>query len=106
MADKGYFGTTSPFGLTLSSRVNEEGYVWALITELISKGPPPASAVVDLWLSNPTQCEQLLEPGFSEIGAAFHNEYWTLILGRPAVGTDSPETSGGRPAAQGKVIVP
>lgn len=91
MATKGYFGATSPDGVTLENRVLTESYAWSLITELISKGPPPASAVVDLWLSTPSQCEQIMDPSFSEMGVGMSGEYWTLILGKPTAGVASPE---------------
>lgn len=91
MASKGYFGATSPDGVTLENRVHTEDYAWALVTELISKGPPPASAVVDLWLSTPSQCEQIMDPAFSEMGVGMSGEYWTLILGKPTTGVESPE---------------
>lgn len=91
MAEKGYFGATSPDGVTLENRVHTENYAWSLVTELISKGPPPASAVVDLWLSTPSQCEQIMDPSFSEMGVGMSGEYWTLILGKPTTGVESPE---------------
>ena len=91
MATKGYFGATSPDGVTLENRVHTENYAWSLVTELISKGPPPASAVVDLWLSTPSQCEQIMDPSFSEMGVGMSGEYWTLILGKPTAGVPSLE---------------
>ncbi len=96
MADQGYFSTTSPSGITLENRVGTEGYAWGLITELISKGPPPASAVVDLWLSSPSQCEQIMNPAFVDMGVGVIGEYWAVIFARAAVGVPGPERSGAR----------
>ncbi len=90
MAEKKYFSTVSPTGMNLEKRAMEEKYPWKAITELIAKGPPPASAVLDLWLSSPNQCEQLMDPTLRDAGIGFQNEYWALVMGLEAAGANLP----------------
>ncbi len=90
MAAKNYFGTVSPTGMNLEKRAMEEQYPWRAITELIAKGPPPASAVLDLWLSSPAQCEQLMDPNLADAGIGYSKDYWTLVMGLEASGANLP----------------
>ncbi len=90
MAEKKYFGMASPTGETLEKRVQAELYPWKVVTELIAKGPPPASAVLDLWLSSPNQCEQLMDSTLADAGIGYDNEYWAIVMGLEATPENLP----------------
>ena len=84
MAAFNYFSSVSPSGTSMEQRLQEEKYAWNFVTELIAKGPPPISAILDLWLANPSQCSQIMEPLFSEAGIGYAEGYWGLFLAAPA----------------------
>lgn len=90
MAKKDFFSHSGPEGQQVSDRVDAEGYTWSAVGENIAAGQPGVSAVVDGWLSSPGHCSNIMDPRFTEMGAASAeaqdravSPYWTQVFARP-----------------------
>jgi uncharacterized protein YkwD len=77
MIKQGYFGHTSPSGLTFMDRIEATGYMrgtrsWTVGENLVwGTGPlSTPQALVTAWMNSPPHRENLLRPTFREIGVA------------------------------------
>jgi len=66
------------------------GYRWQQIGENIAAGQGSAEQVVAGWLASPGHCANIMNPGFTEMGAAYATSeggaagsYWTQVFGTP-----------------------
>jgi uncharacterized protein YkwD len=87
MASHNFFSHSGSDGLAVASRVATRRYRWQAVGENIAAGTPTAEATVNLWLQSPEHCANIMNPVFSEIGAAMsdnpasdYTTYWTLVL--------------------------
>jgi uncharacterized protein YkwD len=87
MASHNFFSHTGSDGLNVASRVTAQDYRWRTVGENIAAGTTTAEATVNLWLSSAGHCANIMNPAFSEIGAAKaensasdYRIYWTLVL--------------------------
>jgi uncharacterized protein YkwD len=90
MADQGYFSHISPDGTNVGDRARRDGYRWSSIGENIAAGQSSPEQVVSGWMQSPGHCSTIMNPDFTEMGAAYSvNEaspsgiYWTQVFGRP-----------------------
>lgn len=90
MAKNDMLGHTGSNGSVAGKRVKEVGYAWIAVGENISAGRETSEQVVLAWLNSPDHCANIMNAGFTEIGAAcFRNQsskygtYWTLVLALP-----------------------
>lgn len=89
MAARGFFDHIGSDGSSPAERVSRTGYLWQLVGENLAYATPghfDAVRVVDAWLTSPTHCANLLNPDFSELGAAVVRaelEYWVQVLAKP-----------------------
>ena len=77
MIDTGYFGHTSPDGMTFIDRIESTGYMRGARTWIVGEnlvwGTGELSspqALVTAWMNSPPHRENLLRPSFREIGIA------------------------------------
>jgi len=89
MAGRDYFSHTAPGGGTVAERVAKQGYGWTRIGENIAAGAGSVTQAMQGWLASPGHCANLMNPEFSEMGAAYalnprstHSLYWTQVFGR------------------------
>jgi uncharacterized protein YkwD len=90
MAKKDYFSHRAPGGSLASDRASRAGYRWQQIGENIAAGQGSAEQVVAGWLASPGHCANIMNPGFTEMGAAYATSkgsaagsYWTQVFGTP-----------------------
>ena len=90
MATMNYFSHTSLDGSSFAQRISAAGYSWSTIAENIAAGQSGIDEVVDLWMSSPGHCANIMSGNFSEIGlacvasaSAMYSNYWTMNMGRP-----------------------
>lgn len=91
MADKRYFNHRSQNGDTVSNRTQRVGYNWQRIGENIAFGSYTPKETVNGWLASPGHCVNIMDPTFTEMGAAYAvspdqrvgKVYWTQVFGRP-----------------------
>lgn len=90
MAEYQYLEHKGRDGSTPSQRIARAGYRWRSIGENVAAGQPSPEEVVDDWLSSPGHCANIMEPKFTEMGAAFTVNmstaaavYWAQEFGLP-----------------------
>jgi uncharacterized protein YkwD len=90
MANGNFFDHRDRDGRTPGDRAELAGYSGQSIGENIAAGRDNARNVVDGWLASPGHCANLMNPGFSELGAAYAVDpksdagiYWTALFGAP-----------------------
>jgi len=88
MAQRRYFSHKGKDGRDSGDRARGAGYSWRRIGENISLGQISAAEAVAGWLSSPGHCANLMNPGFTEMGAAYAiragkrpSAYWTQVFG-------------------------
>jgi uncharacterized protein YkwD len=90
MANRDYFAHRGRGGSQVGERALRHGYEWRRIGENIATGQGSPEQVVASWLASPRHCANIMESGFSEMGAAFAVNsdsrtiiYWTQVLAKP-----------------------
>ena len=90
MANGNFFDHQDPDGRTPGDRAELAGYSGQRIGENIAAGLDTPNKVVDGWLASPGHCANLMNPQFTELGAAYANDpksdagiYWTAMFGAP-----------------------
>ena len=90
MANGNFFDHRDREGRTPGDRAELAGYSGQRIGENIAAGRDTARNVVDGWLASPGHCANLMNPEFSELGAAYAVDpksdagiYWTALFGAP-----------------------
>ncbi len=90
MARTGTFDHVDDEGRTPSERVRSAHYRARLVGENIAAGMGTAAEAVEGWLASPGHCENVMDPRFTELGAAYATNlgrdpavYWTLDLAAP-----------------------
>ncbi len=92
MATHHYFGHVSHVdGRSVEHRLAAAGLDWGEYAENLAAGLTTVEAVVARWSDSPTHCANLMNPNFTEIGAACapapsagrFKTYWALDLVGP-----------------------
>ena len=91
MAQGHYFSHQEKDGSMVADRATRSGYAWRLVGENIASGNRTPQEAVAAWLDSPGHCANIMNPGFTEMGAAYainpENEnrtaYWTQVFARP-----------------------
>ena len=90
MAKRNYFAHRGRDGTLVADRAVRAGYDWARIGENIAAGQGSAGQAVASWLASPTHCANLMQPDYTQMGAAYVTDpasdigiYWTQVLGKP-----------------------
>ena len=90
MANQNFFDHIDRDGRTPGDRAELAGYLYRQIGENIAAGRDTANKVVDGWLASPGHCATLMNPDFTELGAAYAVDpksdagiYWTGLFGSP-----------------------
>ena len=88
MAAAGTLSHTTPSGAihyepgtTPAQRVEAQGYTYRTMGENIALGAASAEEVVDLWLTSPGHCRNIMNADFREIGVGRADAYWTQNFG-------------------------
>jgi hypothetical protein len=76
-----------------ADRATRAGYRWKLIGENIASGQRTPEEAVASWLDSPGHCANLMNPRFTEMGAAYavnpqndnRTAFWTQVFGAPAL---------------------
>lgn len=90
MARHNYFSHSSRDGSNPAQRVERAGYNYRSTGENIAAGQAQPEDAVASWIKSPGHCANLMNPAFSEMGAAFAVDsrsemgvYWTQAFGAP-----------------------
>lgn len=91
MAENHYFSHQEKDGSDVGIRAAREGYVFRLVGENIASGNRTPQDAVAAWIDSPGHCANLMNPTFTEMGAAYainplndnRTAYWTQVFGKP-----------------------
>jgi uncharacterized protein YkwD len=89
MAMHRYFKHQGLDGRAVSDRAERAGYRWQVVGENIASGMREAEQAVAEWLDSPGHCANIMNPRFTEMGAAWAVNpdrgvvYWTQVLAAP-----------------------
>jgi uncharacterized protein YkwD len=90
MGEKNYFSHQGRDGSQAGDRARHQGYNWQRIGENIAAGQGAAEQAVAGWLASPGHCKNIMNPDFTEMGAAYATNpqsaatiYWTQVFGTP-----------------------
>ena len=91
MATQRYFNHTGKDGSDVGVRSRRAGYNWSRVGENIAFGSYTPQETVAGWLSSPGHCANIMNAGFTEMGAAYAVTpdkqqgltYWTQVFGKP-----------------------
>lgn len=91
MANEHYFSHKGRNGSTVGQRANLAGYKWSRVGENIAVGQETAAEVVETWLASAGHCANIMDPAFTEMGAATAanrasaepRPYWVQVFGNP-----------------------
>jgi len=90
MARQNYFRHRAKDGSRAADRVERKGYSWRRVGENIAAGQGSAGQAVSAWVSSPPHCANLMNPKFTEMGAAYAVDadsdstiYWTQVFATP-----------------------
>jgi uncharacterized protein YkwD len=88
MAANNYLDHVAPNGSRADTRATKQGYSWARIGENIAGGQGSPEQVVAGWIASPDHCVNVMDPKFTEMGAAYvvnpkgdKTIYWTQVFG-------------------------
>ncbi|MDF3934795.1 CAP domain-containing protein [Pseudomonas citronellolis] len=90
MARSNYFAHQDPDGDGPYDRARAAGYRGRQIGENIAAGQASVSQAMAGWLASPGHCANLMNPMFTQVGAAYASAarsdegvYWTMLFGAP-----------------------
>lgn len=90
MAEHDFFSHSGRDGSQADTRATRQGYVWRGIGENVAAGQGSAKQAIAGWLLSPGHCANLMNPAFTEMGAAYAVNpqsgsaiYWTQVFGTP-----------------------
>ncbi len=90
MARYGYFSHHGRDGSEPWNRIERTGYRYRSMGENIAAGQRNPEEAVAAWIRSPTHCANLMNPAFTEMGAALavnsrsaFGSYWTQAFGTP-----------------------
>lgn len=88
MANGNFFSHLDRDGRTPGDRAELAGYEGGRVGENIAAAQDSSERVVEAWLASPDHCANLMNPQFSELGAAYGSDpksdagiYWTALFG-------------------------
>lgn len=70
MASNNFFSHQGSDGTDASNRIQNQGYSWTTYGENIFAGAKNTEAAIDGWLASSGHCQNIMNPNFTEMGAA------------------------------------
>ena len=90
MAEVGFFSHTGSDGSSLGTRIDQAGYDYSNAAENIWHTEETVNSVMDSWLNNRGNCQNIMNNAFLHMGAGIYESssspfgiYWTLKLATP-----------------------
>jgi uncharacterized protein YkwD len=90
MAQQDHVSHAGSDGSSAGDRAKRANYAWRRIGENVAAGQGSARDVVQGWLDSPRHCANIMNPAFSEMGAAYVVRpeakgaiFWTQVFGTP-----------------------
>lgn len=86
MAENGILTHAGSEGQSVEARVDITEYEWGALGENVAVGQSNPEQVVAAWLNSPKHCANMMNPEFTDMGAAYETRpqtsiYWTQVFG-------------------------
>lgn len=81
MFDHKYFDHINKKGLSPSSRITREGYIWSTCGENIAKGQKTVEEVMNGWIMSEGHCKNIMNKSFKEVGSGSTETIWVQNFG-------------------------
>ena len=88
MMENELMGHTGSDGSQPDERITATGYRWSVIGENVAFGYSTVEDALEGWKSSQAHCHNIMDPEFSEIGAAQQGIYWVQDFGRAPMKQD------------------
>lgn len=82
MSQNNILSHTGSDGSSIGVRATRAAYEWRQLGENIAEGFRSSQSVNTAWLSSTGHCNNIMSAGYTEMGAARVNNYWTVMFGR------------------------
>jgi uncharacterized protein YkwD len=82
MAENDFMSHKGSDGSTIGQRATKANYIWRAVAENAAEGFEVPSDVHRVWLASPGHCKNIMNPAYSEMGAAKAGDYWVVMFGR------------------------
>lgn len=90
MARGDFFSHQGSDGSQVGQRAKRQGYQWQGVGENLAAGQGNPEQAISGWLASPGHCANLMDPRYTELGAAYATNpksdaviYWTQVFGLP-----------------------
>lgn len=83
MAQQGILTHEGSDGSRVGERVTRTGYDWRSVGENIARAQLSVDQVMVAWIESPSHCHAVMDPGYTQMGAAEENRFWTQVFARP-----------------------
>ena len=83
MAERDRLSHVGSDGSRVGDRATRAGYDWRRVGENIARAQLSVEQVMEAWLASSSHCHALLEPGYTEMGAAEEDRFWTQVFAKP-----------------------
>ena len=83
MARRGVLSHEGADGSRVGERVSRTGYDWRRVAENIARAQLSVEQVMLAWTESPSHCRALMDPGYTQMGAAEEERFWTQVFARP-----------------------
>jgi len=85
MYSNNFFSHDGTDGSNVSSRVDQQGFVWMMVGENIAEGYINEKDVVAGWMSSPGHCKNIMNAEFTHMGVAVSSDgkYWVQVFATP-----------------------
>lgn len=83
MSGNKHFSHTGTDKSVVDDRAVRYGYTWSAVGENIARGHETVEEVVEAWKNSPSHCAILMDPEFTETGAAIDKRYWVMVFASP-----------------------
>jgi uncharacterized protein YkwD len=85
MAENNILSHAGPNGEQVAARVGMTNYEWRTLGENVAVGQSSPQQVVSAWMHSPGHCVNIMNPEFTDMGAAFETRpqssiYWTQVF--------------------------
>lgn len=81
MSTNSYLAHKNRDGLSIGQRATKSGYIWRRVGENIARGFSSARVANKVWLDSKGHCKNIMNPSYTEMGAAIVGEHWVVMFG-------------------------
>lgn len=83
MAKNEFMAHKGSDGMSMGERATKANYIWRNIAENVAMGVTKSDEVYRLWIESSGHCRSIMNPKYTDMGAAEVDGYWVVLFGRP-----------------------